>query len=77
MENSPDLSNGVSDSHQHNATYFITTIMQLLSNPCFLFNMLFLTSEGMVLSGMVVFMPKMIGRKFHISASSAAMLSGW
>ncbi|KAK7091396.1 hypothetical protein V1264_009081 [Littorina saxatilis] len=56
--------------------HFVRTSMSLLSNPCFLFITLSMVTEGISLSGVATFMPKMIENKFRVSASWAATLSG-
>ena len=56
--------------------HFVRTSMSLLSNPCFVFISLSMVTEGISLSGVATFMPKMIEKKFRVSASKAAMFSG-
>ncbi|KAK7479082.1 hypothetical protein BaRGS_00029674 [Batillaria attramentaria] len=56
--------------------HFCATSVSLLCNPCFLFISLSMVTEGISLSGVATFMPKMIENKFRVSASTAAMLSG-
>ena len=56
--------------------HFVQTSRSLLNNPCFVFICLSMVTEGISLSGVSTFMPKMIEKKFRVSASWAAMLSG-
>ncbi|XP_076456396.1 solute carrier organic anion transporter family member 4C1-like [Babylonia areolata] len=56
--------------------HFVQTSLTLLSNPCFLCISLSMVSESISLSGVATFLPKMIEKKFRVSASKAAMLSG-
>ncbi|KAL8589511.1 hypothetical protein ACOMHN_015897 [Nucella lapillus] len=56
--------------------HFVQTSLTLLSNPCFLFISLSMVSESISLSGVATFLPKMIEKKFRVSASKAAMWSG-
>lgn len=56
--------------------HFCVTSVSLLCNPCFLFISFSMVTEGISLSGVATFMPKMIENKFRVSASTAAMFSG-
>lgn len=74
--NSPSAGSACQVPQARSLRHFVTTSMSLLTNPCFLFMSLSMVTEGISLSGVAAFMPKMIEKKFRVSASWAAMLSG-
>lgn len=50
--------------------------MSLLRNPTFLFLNLAGASEGLIISGFAVFLPKQIENQYSVTAVSAALLMG-